>query len=183
MKLDKSFDLLAKSFFDYHIRNDPILATEMGIHKYDHKLPDESRKAYIQDTKKLKMFLRKFQKFKDSELSFDRKLDRQLAFHILNMSLWDQEKLKSYEQDIDAIDHFGGSLFTLFSRDFAPFEKRLESITSRIEKSPKMFDQYKKRVRKPVKIWTEIAIESCEEFPEFLDEIIETSEALIKIRS
>ncbi|TLZ97222.1 MAG: DUF885 domain-containing protein [Methanobacteriota archaeon] len=67
-----------------------------------------------------------------------------------------------------ASDAVGDSLFPLFMRSFAPLAKRLASITGRLERSPAYIEDTKDRIRTPVRMWSEIALEATERLPGFL---------------
>jgi uncharacterized protein (DUF885 family) len=55
----------------------------------------------------------------------------------------------------------------MISRDYAPFENRIEAVISRIEKVPKYLEEFQSRFKnsKPVRLWTEIAIETAQQIP------------------
>ncbi|MHA2105064.1 MAG: DUF885 domain-containing protein [Candidatus Hodarchaeales archaeon] len=173
MKPDERFDKLANEYFNIVLKRSPITATYLGIHKYDHLMPDASRKRILEDIRIEKNFLKRFQNFNPKGLSEDRRIDRELAIHEFNLSLFYSEKLKYWEKDLDIAETIGVAIFPLFVRDFAPVEKRIQNIVSRLKQSKRLIEQVKKRVNKPVTIWTQISIESCETFPIFLKEVLD----------
>jgi len=60
----------------------------------------------------------------------------------------------------------------LFTRDFAPLPERLGSIAGRLEAAPAYLLQTRERVTDPVRLWTEIDLESTERLPGFLDTVL-----------
>jgi len=72
-----------------------------------------------------------------------------------------------WETNPDAFDEVGGVFFVMLTRDYAPIEKRVDAIVARMEKLPKYLEEFRTRFEKsrPVKLWTEIAIESCQQIP------------------
>jgi len=66
-------------------------------------------------------------------------------------------------------------------RSFAPFPRRLESIIGRLERSPKFLEETKSRIRTPIKIWSEIALESAQRLPGFLGVIESTGKDALPI--
>jgi uncharacterized protein (DUF885 family) len=110
------------------------------------------------------------ERFSD-DLSAERRLDRDLAIHQARLRLWELNERKAWAGRSDAAEHIGDALFPLFTRDFAPFPERLESIASRLEQAPRYLEQARERVTQPVKLWTEIDLQSTEQLPGFLDTI------------
>jgi uncharacterized protein (DUF885 family) len=179
MDENKKLDTLCKKFFDTIMKKDPVFASYLGLHQYDKKMPDESRKAYLEMVSIYERYLREFKKIKKEKLDFDRKINVELAIHNIEISLFYLKEVRRWEMNPDIVNSIGDAIFPLFARDFAPFEKRIECIIARLEKSSKVIEQAKTRYTKPVKIWTEMAIESCERTPQFFNEILKTSKGRI----
>jgi uncharacterized protein (DUF885 family) len=175
MDENKKLDKLSKKFFDTVIERSPVFATYLGLHKFDKLMPDESKKTYLEFITIYKKFLKEFEKIKADKLNFDGKINLELAIHNLKLFLFDIQEIRYWEQNPDIVSSIGDAIFPLFVRDFAPFEKRIDSIIARLEKSNKIIEQTKTRISKPVKLWTEIAIESCERIPSFFDEVLRTA--------
>ena len=55
---------------------------------------------------------------------------------------------------------------------FRSLPDRLESIASRLDEAPRFLAETRERVTEPVKLWTEIDLESTEHLPSFLDTIL-----------
>ena len=168
------FRKLEKEFFDYVVKQNPILATFLGVHKYDSELPDLSKKTIEKEIKKLKEFLRKFESVETK--NFDEEISRLAAVYELRLELFWLEKIRMWERDPD-VSFLGDALFPLIFRDFAPFNKRMRSALKRIEKFSKVLEQMKKTVDKPVKIWVDIALENIPMLENFLDTILEICKA------
>src|SRR5256886_13616164 len=65
----------------------------------------------------------------------------------------------------------GDALFPLFMRAFAPLPRRLESIVGRLERSPAFLEETKGRIRRDIKIGSEISLEAGTRLPGFLQVI------------
>jgi len=171
MKPDEIFDKLTKEYFKEMIKRTPVSATYLGIHTYDKQLPDVSRERYLDDIRILKSYLKRFERFIPKGLSEDRRIDRELAVHEIKLSLLYLESLRFWERDPDVAEYIGTSIFPLFVRNFAPVEKRVSCIISRLNKGKRLIQQTKQRVKNPERIWTQVAIESCIHLPIFLKEV------------
>jgi len=71
---------------------------------------------------------------------------------------------RMHELDPDAFEELGGLIFIMFTRNYAPMEKRLDAIAARIEEIPRFLTEFRSRFAnsQPVKLWTEIAIEKAQ---------------------
>ncbi|UCF59270.1 MAG: DUF885 domain-containing protein, partial [Candidatus Bathyarchaeota archaeon] len=74
-----------------------------------------------------------------------------------------------------------GVIFVVLTREYAPFEKRIEGIVSRLEKLPLYLEQFRKSYEKcvPAKLWTEIAIEQCQQIPGYFQFLIAVTKGRI----
>jgi len=165
---DADVDALAREIFDWYLEHEPVFATHMGIHEYDHLMPDGRRKARLDEIRAEREFKAKADAISTKRLSIGRTIDLAALRNMLNVSLFEDEELRFWEARPAAPSAVGDALFTLFMRDFAPLPERLHSITERLERTTKYVDQTKERITKPVKLWTEIALESAQRLPMFL---------------
>lgn len=172
--MDEQFDNLVQEYLDWWVETNPVMGTVLGLHQYDHLLPDGSRDAHLRDIEKIKEFRTRTEAIDESGLSPQKRIEREGILHSMNMGLYMSEVYRQWESRPTGIDLLGASLFRLYAREFAPLEERLESITSRIQAMPKFLEESKTMVTKPVKLWVEIELESSKRFPMFLEDILNT---------
>lgn len=69
----------------------------------------------------------------------------------------------------------------MITRDYAPLEKRIDAIIARLEKLPKYLEEFRSRFKysKPVKLWTEVAIESAQQIPELFQFLVKSTKGKI----
>ncbi|MEM3010699.1 MAG: hypothetical protein QXE76_02710, partial [Candidatus Bathyarchaeia archaeon] len=79
MSEDKAFNNLANELFETILKFEPILATYVGIHKYDHLLPDVSREETLKRIKTMEDFHARLKGIDVSKLSGDNKYDYKMA--------------------------------------------------------------------------------------------------------
>ncbi|MFQ6013744.1 MAG: DUF885 domain-containing protein [Thermoplasmata archaeon] len=168
---DEAFDRLAEEFFKSYIDRFPVLGTVLGLHEYDGLLSENSRAFYEETIQFGRETRARFEALEPEDLSGGRSLDRDVALYILDMGTFQLEEARSWESRPDGAEDLGGSLFPLFARTFAPFPTRLESITARLQAGPRFLDQIETRLSRPIKLWTEMALESAERLPAFLEAI------------
>jgi len=168
---NKKFKELVKKYFNNLLKRFPEYGSFLGLHKYDGKWAKEGEKAYLENIKFFKRYLKKFVKIKTEKLSEKDKLDRKIIIQNLKLTIFSFEKLKIWESDPDITENIGATIFLLLNRDMTPLNERIKKINKALEVIPALFDQVKTRIKRPYELWTKIAIESCEGFELFLDNL------------
>jgi uncharacterized protein (DUF885 family) len=159
--LDQAMDALAEEIVRWYAQWNPVYGTYLGIHDYDHMLPDSSLSALKEEIRRTKEFKARLQALKPEELSPARQIDRRTLLSAMDLSLFDEEVLHRSEMYPAAPGEFGTSIMLLYQREFAPLPERLQCISARFAAAPKYLGDAKERLTRPVKLWTTIGIESC----------------------
>ncbi len=171
---NKKFKKLAKEYFDLFVARFPEYGFSLGLDKYYGKWSDQSRRKYLEDIKFFKEYLGKIKKINSEKLTKEERLNKKIAIHNLNLAIFYHEKLRFWESDPDIVGglgEIGSILFLLTARETIPFQKKTIAINRALKDLPRLFDQAKKRISKPYKLWTEMAIESCDSFKLFLEDL------------
>lgn len=179
MSEDKAFNNLANELFETILKFEPILATYVGIHKYDHLLPDVSREETLKRIKTMEDFHARLKGIDVSKLSGDNKYDYKMAEMFLEYNVFWLKEIRFWEKNPDYATNVGDALFPLFTRTFAPVEERTKNIISRLKATDRMLEQAKTCVLKPVKLWTEIAIETCQRTEPFIDLVANSLQKMV----
>ncbi len=162
---DEKFDSLVREYFSELLRMEPVYATYLGIHEYDGQLPKGTKSHFERKVALIQEFREKLDEIKPEELSREKRMDWRLAKHMAELELFKLEELRMWEKMTQVPDTVGEGLFLLLVRDFAPLEKRLESIASRLEQVPRYESEYRETLSSPVKLWNEIQAESASRLP------------------
>ena len=169
--LDAEMDALGKEVVDWFVKWNPIFATYLGIHEYDHLLPKGTYDAELEETAQIKSYLRRLESIDRKGLAPSKRIDYGVLRNTFRLWIFESEQIATWQSMPRASESVGDALFPLFMRSFAPFPKRLESIIGRLERSPAYLDESKGRIRKPVTLWSEIGLESAQRLPGFLQVI------------
>lgn len=172
MDANTKFDQTAKEMFKTFIGRDPLLATSLGIHDYDHLLPDGTLKAKLEDIEIARNYLKRIEEFEDAELTQERRFDKDLAIDSLKLSLFFDENLRLWSSSPEAPHTLGASLFLLLTREFASIQDRLGKLNDRIQVIPRFLRDSRERIIDPVELWTKLAIQATEGLPHLLEEIV-----------
>jgi uncharacterized protein (DUF885 family) len=166
LSADERFDQLTKKMVDEFLELNPDYATELGLHDpYDYMLPDGSTKRLLKNLQLEEKWLNRLKEtMKRQELNDEHKLDWDVLERVHEYSRFSFYEHRLHELNPDAFDVLGGLAFLMLSRDYAPLEKRMDAIASRLECAPKYLEEFRSRFEKsnPVKLWTEIALESAQ---------------------
>ena len=172
-RLDEALYDLVEARFERLLRDNPILATAIGIHEHDDELGDAGVDALLAEVEADKAHLTTIESLDPAELSADARIERDLEIHNVRQSTLESEELRIWERRSMALDTLGDGLFLLFARDHAPLAERLEAIAGRLEEAPNYLAQARTRARVPqVRLWQKVELESASEIPTFFDEIV-----------
>jgi uncharacterized protein (DUF885 family) len=166
LNADETFESITKEMIQKFLAKNPDLATSLGLHDpYDNLLPNASTQNLLENLGLEEEWIKQLKDRVDyEELSQDHKLDWKIVEKSHEISLFAFHERRQFELNPDAFETLGGLIFIMFTRDYAPFEKRIDAIASRMEKIPKYLEEFHSRFEKskPVKLWVQIALETAE---------------------
>ncbi|MBN8887501.1 MAG: DUF885 domain-containing protein [Rudaea sp.] len=166
---DMAFAAMADEFFDnYYFPNNPTLATQTGIHKYDDKLEDYSRAQIDRQIAELKKYEARFAAFDPLPLSEMARGDRDLVLGNIRSTLLTLETIRPWEKNPDTYSSgITNSAFVIMERKFAPSAERLRLLVAREKQMPAALAAARANLKNPPKIFTEIALEQVPGLIEF----------------
>jgi uncharacterized protein (DUF885 family) len=183
MSEDEKFEKLNMEIFQKFMAVNPFTATFMGLHDpYDWQMQNGSSKNVFDSLKLAEEWVGKMKKTVNYEkLSNDHKIDWkivELAYEKAKFSVYEH---RTWETDPDAFNEVGGTFFIMLTREYAPIEKRVEAIVARMENLPKFLEEFRTRFEKsqPIKLWTEVAIESGQQIPGLFMFIVAATKGVI----
>ena len=179
MSADQEFDSFVKDFFENTVKEHPVIATYLGIHTYDHMLPEVSRESMYRRIAMAENYLDRLHSIDKSALTGERKYDYDIAEMFLEFWIFWYKELRFWEKDPDYVGLLGEAIYPLFSRRFAPPEKRAEKIVARLNASEEFLKQAKTCIILPVRLWTEIALETCQRMPNFVNLVSNTMKNMV----
>jgi len=169
---DARFDRTIDRWFRDQLAMRPETATFFGIHDHDGELSPGGRDAVDEEIAFYRRTIDELSAVDPAELSPERALDRDLAIHQARLGLYWLSEYRPWSGSSEGASHIGEALFPLFTRDFAPLRDRLERITERLDAAPRLLLATRERVTDPVRLWSEIDLQSTQMLPGFLDTIL-----------
>jgi len=166
LNADEMFESLNQQMLNKFLEKNPDFATYLGLHEpYDYLLPNGSTKRLVENLNLMEEWIKQLNaKVKLEELNDEHKIDWEVLEKAYEKGKFDFYERRMHELNPDALDDLGSLIFVMFTRNYAPLEKRLDAIAARIEQIPKFLEEFRTRFEKsqPVKLWTEIAIEKAQ---------------------
>ena len=146
------------------LEENPVAATQLGDHRFDHRLGEHHAQARARQEKLLREALAELEGVKTEGWSADAQVDYILVRHLVRSFLREFQRVRAFERSpgmylMEAV----GGVGILLLRDFAPFPKRLASVRARLSEVPRVLKEGKENLepRKVPKVWAEIALEGA----------------------
>lgn len=167
----RAFDTLEKEFFNTWVRRNPLLATRLGIRRYDTAMPDGTLDREMEDHRLLKRFLSRFEAIDAARLPPPRRIDRDLLVQVLRLRLFELEELAFWRSIPEAPAKIGEALFQLLVCEALPLVDRLRCITERLERAPRYLNETRAKLTRPVKVWIDTELETIARLPSYFDAV------------
>ena len=108
---------------------EPVMATSMGVHDYDGRLPNLSQYAIDDRLRAKRAYLHKIDKISLVGMDTDSRIDIRLARSVLQMEIVELEQIRPYHtMPTKYLDDVLSGLSYLVVRDYAPVEERAEGL-------------------------------------------------------
>ena len=157
---DVRLDGFFKAHLDETFRMQPLQATLLGDHRFDHLLDDISRKArsgWLAHTRKQLAALPKA--VKRSDLSRDRQVDYDIFRDELVRNLWLDENTRSFEEDPRTYGgYLSDSVYSLLTQSTLPRESNVANAIARMAQIPPIVAVARETLRNPPRSVLETAI-------------------------
>lgn len=134
--MDARLDGFFRDYLEASFRLQPMSATQLGDHRFDHLLEDlspEGRKAWADlDRRTLEELPHRINL---SQLSLDAKIDFEIFRDSLKRSIWAAENLKPFEQDPRVYNQYiSDSTFLLLTQSTLPRETNISNCLARMDR-------------------------------------------------
>ena len=169
MSADKQFEKLKNEMYERFYQIFPEIASMLGLHDpFDHLLSKGDLTPEFEIEKMLEEAVSRMKETIDfNALSEENKIDWEILESTVEAWKFAIHEQRQSSLNPDAFDLIGGSFFLIISRDYAPLEERMKAIISRLKEIPRYLQEFHSRFEKsqPVKLWTEISLESAQQIP------------------
>jgi uncharacterized protein (DUF885 family) len=160
---DQTFRALARQAIDDHLRRNPSVATDLGVHGYDHQLEDLSQPAIEAESKALADFHARVSSVDPLTLSSDAQLDREQILRAFDADILVNDVTRPWATNPDAYSSaVTNGAYVVMKRSYAPAADRLRALIDREHKMPGLLAEARRNLANPPQIYTDIAIEQID---------------------
>jgi uncharacterized protein (DUF885 family) len=160
--------LVDEYFEQIYFKFTPTAGTGAGLHQYDALLEDYSRLGVDRETGALHGFEKRLLDVDASQLNETEAADRQMLISAVRGNLLELETIRPWEKNPDTYSSgITNSIYVIMSRKFASEDERLRSVVAREKLMPAVFDEARKNLKNPPRIYSEVALEQLPGITEF----------------
>jgi uncharacterized protein (DUF885 family) len=153
-----------QAFIDTVLEENPVLATQLGDHRYDHLLGNFDQATLQRQLAEIKSDLAEFQALDSSDFGLDGSIDYILAVQSFKHFIRDSEQVRAEYRDPGLYLNVAlGGIFLLIVKDFAPLPERLQPVLGRMREIPRVLQEGKDNVvpAETPRLWAQMAAESA----------------------
>ena len=186
-----NFGNLKREYLDGLLLAKPHLATFMGDHRFDNRLPDLSPQGLKRRERVLEQQKIRLATVEREKLPLDEQVDAELMADAIELELLYLREIKDWEWDPRLNDSFpyfdpremvAGRISDIIHGDFAPAEQRLRNVLGQLKGLPEFLKAVRAQLRNPAAIYTEQGISANKGRIQFfnaeLAEFIKTAEGV-----
>lgn len=157
---------LVDRVLEWMLEDRPEIGTFLGRYERDDRLGSYSADAFEEQERFNRGALRELETEIDrSRLSYDDQIDYDLMHSRLDTEVWLTEHAEQKDWRREPALYFQlptSAIHMMTLRDYAPLEERLGNILKRMEQLPRALEEGRANLRRPPRLWTEMAIESAQ---------------------
>jgi len=172
---DEAFRNLADEYLSDLTNFSPVFATAVGDHSADNKLDNVDAAGRTENRELLNEYIAALEALDLDELSRANQIDAEILMSKLKSDLWSVDELQEWAWNpLYYIRIYGGSIYSLVARDFAPIETRLANVTARLLQIPRFLEQSRTAIQseRVPKIHAETAISQNQGLMSIIDTMI-----------
>jgi uncharacterized protein (DUF885 family) len=160
----QTFGFVADQFFsEVYYKFSPTAGTSDGLHEYDARLEDYSAAGVAREVAALHEYERKVEAIDTSALDAPAAADRDILLNSIKSKLLSLEVIRGWEKNPDEYSSgITNSAFVIMERPYASANTRLRALVEREKLMPEVFEEARKNLKNPPKIFTEIALEQID---------------------
>jgi uncharacterized protein (DUF885 family) len=132
---DRDFVRLAGDYLDDRAERHPDLATGLGDHRFDGRLPDLTAAALADERRALDRFAAGLDVLDAGALSAEHRVDASIMAGSVAERIFELDELREHTWN-PLFANPGQAIYLLLARDFAPLPDRLASAASRLAEVP-----------------------------------------------
>ncbi len=154
---DRQFTVLAGEYLDDRAERRPDLATGLGDHRFDGRLPDASAGALADERRALGRWAARLEALDAGALSAEHRVDAAIMADSLARRVFEIDDLREHTWN-PLLANPGKAIYLLLARDFAPLPDRLAAAASRLAEVPGALAEARRQLGRMPRVHLETAI-------------------------
>jgi uncharacterized protein (DUF885 family) len=153
---------LADDYYNWRNQNYPVRSSEAGLHTWDDALTDYSARKVAERAQHVRKLLDQVHAIKTENWPKDDRIDAILFRAQLENVEFGNRVLKSEETNpLLYVGECSNAIFSLLKKEYDTPANRAHSATARFRAMPALLAQADTNLRKPVKLYAQLAIQSA----------------------
>jgi uncharacterized protein (DUF885 family) len=153
---------MAEEYYRWRNENYPVSSSYEGLHTWDNRLTDYSEEATGRRREHVKELLAQVQAMQTSGWAKDDRIDWILFRAQLERVVFFDRVMNFVETDPQTyVDECSNSIFSLLKKEYDTPRNRALAATSRLKLMPALLEQGKRNLKRPVRLYAQLAIESA----------------------
>lgn len=166
-----SFDKVAAEHLDHLYEARPVRATGLGVHTFDDRLPDLTKKGIEKRTARLRVELELVRQIDPASLDDRRRFDFAILENAIRAELLELTEVRSWARNPMLYNRVAASgVQTLVDREFATLDARVDALVSRLEGIESVLAAARTNLEDVPKLWVELAAKSTKGTVAFFEE-------------
>ncbi|HEX8007859.1 MAG TPA: DUF885 domain-containing protein [Trebonia sp.] len=157
MSADEEFTVLADEYLDDLAQRHPDVATSLGDHRFDDRLPDTSADARAAERCALDGFAAQLDALEIGALTPEHLLDAAMMSGSVARRIFEIDELREHSWNPLAANP-GKAIYDLLARDFATLPDRLASVASRLAQVPAVLAEARGQLGRMPRVHIETAM-------------------------
>ena len=156
----------AERFINRMMAEAPVLATQLGDHRFDDCLADYSKTALGRQQQGIKNTIEALEGFDTASFDVDAQIDHRLTIQVARSIVRGFDKFEWHLRNPGTYcDEATGGVFLLLIREFAPLEERLQKVLGRLRAIPEVLAQGKQNIQpeRVPPVWNQVALDSAQQ--------------------
>ncbi len=154
---DRQFAALASEYLDDRAERHPDLATGLGDHRFDGRLPDRSAAALADERRALDRWAARLDALDARALSAEHRVDASIMADSVARRVFEVDELRDHTWN-PLLANPGKAIYLLLARDFAPLPDRLASVALRLAEVPGTLAEARRQLGRMPRVHLETAI-------------------------
>jgi uncharacterized protein (DUF885 family) len=172
MTANPTIDRLSATVLDEMLERHPDLATSLGDHRFDDRLPDLSAAAAEDEARWVDGCLAALDTLDESMMQVDERVDAAILRNRLTANRFELTETRDRDWD-PLVANPGTAIYQLLVRDFAPLGDRLRSAAGRLRAVPGHLETARRTLRDMPRVHVETAIAQYAGTQDLLSTVLE----------